>query len=166
MISRFLAVHQISVQGRAPGYHPCKPTSNHGLLFCLSPSSQFSLPDFTVANRMPSFFSNGLVSASLLVSPSIAPSCMASPVLMATSCLAASLPAGGLAELYDVKDFPCRPGFNKTPAGASAISATSRLLRTSRIREPRDCSRIVPGPWKLRKSFVERSVCDSGSHIS
>lgn len=42
-----------------------------------------------------------------------------------------------------------------TPAGASAISFTSRSLRTSRTRGARVCTRIVAGPSNWRKSWTQ-----------
>lgn len=49
--------------------------------------------------------------------------------------------------------------FGTEPAGLSAISLTSRVVRTSERAAPRDCTRIVAGPWKWRKSWWTSSVC-------
>lgn len=50
------------------------------------------------------------------------------------------------------------------PAGLSAISLTSSEVKTSVMAAERDCTRIVAGPWKCRKSCGASqfwSICTS-----
>jgi len=42
----------------------------------------------------------------------------------------------------------------RTPAGESAISFTSCDVRDSRRLDARDCTSMVAGPWKRRKSCI------------